>query len=635
MPPAFSTHMPASLWNPASRSADSSARADIGLAGLTTPQDQGVQLDMIGGAYRIRPGLTAALSFAQASVSDILRTETDPQSIGGEIPYGTTSPLGRPRDDAAASSFGTWSAGLAARYRWATVDQDHGGAFALDGGVIVDKIARHSAARAPRRRFCSALGRRERGDASSRQSTPRCCVAIRPSCAPATPRRRLEARGREDYVFTSVGLPLVQRSAAGFDWSTAFGDQDRRLATRHRSALCGVHRRDRPRGRRGRPRRELSVPRDADDSMTTTRESPANRREPARPHAGRRAGAARRHFSSAPASRRTAPRRSSRRLWLNPAPSFDADDRAAEGAPRVAGRARSSCRGSRSRRDRSRRTARRSSSSACTTARRSRRVAIPEGDRVTLCISSQAGCALQCAFCATGAMGFSAQPLDVRDRRSGARDAPARSADRRHEHRVHGHGRAADELEGGRSARSRFSTIPRASGIGARHITISTVGVLPGIVALGERPEQFRLAISIHAPSDALRRELMPINTKYPLADVIDAAKVFDRRVTFEYVMLGGVNDAAEHAIQLAALARECRAFVNLIPLHPGGARGFTPTPRRRHSRVRARAARRGRRGGGAKEPRRGHRRGVRTATGGTARPAAATTTRCTTAISR
>jgi 23S rRNA (adenine2503-C2)-methyltransferase len=119
---------------------------------------------------------------------------------------------------------------------------------------------------------------------------------------------------------------------------------------------------------------------------------------------------------------------------------------------------------------------------------------------------------------------------------------------------------------------------PNALGIGARHITVSTVGILPGIIALGERREQFRLAISIHAPNDALRQELMPINTKYPLAEVIEAAKVFDRRVTFEYVMLGGVNDAEEHAIQLARLARECRAFVNLIPLHPGGARGFSPT---------------------------------------------------------
>jgi 23S rRNA (adenine2503-C2)-methyltransferase len=119
---------------------------------------------------------------------------------------------------------------------------------------------------------------------------------------------------------------------------------------------------------------------------------------------------------------------------------------------------------------------------------------------------------------------------------------------------------------------------PAGLGIGARHITVSTVGVLPGIVALGERPEQFRLAISIHAPNDDLRQSLMPINTKYPLSSVIDAAKVFDRRVTFEYVMLGGVNDGAEHAVELAALARECRAFVNLIPLHPGGAGDFTPS---------------------------------------------------------
>jgi 23S rRNA (adenine2503-C2)-methyltransferase len=101
---------------------------------------------------------------------------------------------------------------------------------------------------------------------------------------------------------------------------------------------------------------------------------------------------------------------------------------------------------------------------------------------------------------------------------------------------------------------------------------------LPGIIALGQRREQFRLAISIHAPSDALRQKLMPVNTKYPLADVIAAAAEFDRRVTFEYVMLGGVNDASEHADQLAALARDCKAFVNLIPLHPGGALGFVPT---------------------------------------------------------
>jgi len=204
-------------------------------------------------------------------------------------------------------------------------------------------------------------------------------------------------------------------------------------------------------------------------------------------------------------------------------------------------------------------------------------VAIPEGDRVTLCISSQAGCALQCAFCATGAMGFSrnltAFEIAGQVREMRLLDPPIAVTNIV----FMGMGeplmnwKAVDVTLG-------LLNDPAALGIGARHITISTVGVLPGIVALGERPEQFRLAISIHAPNDGLRRELMPINTKYPLADVIEAAKVFDRRVTFEYVMLGGVNDAEEHAIQLARLARECRAFVNLIPLHPGGARGFVPT---------------------------------------------------------
>jgi 23S rRNA (adenine2503-C2)-methyltransferase len=205
-------------------------------------------------------------------------------------------------------------------------------------------------------------------------------------------------------------------------------------------------------------------------------------------------------------------------------------------------------------------------------------VAIPEGDRMTLCISSQAGCALQCAFCATGAMGFS-RNLSVFEIAGQVREMRLLEPPIAVTNVVFmGMG---EPLMNWKAVDPTLTILndPHALGIGARHITVSTVGVLPGIVALGERPEQFRLAISIHAPSDSLRRELMPINTKYPLAQVIEAAKVFDRRVTFEYVMLGGVNDAEEHAIQLAQLARECRAFVNLIPLHPGGARGFTPTP--------------------------------------------------------
>jgi 23S rRNA (adenine2503-C2)-methyltransferase len=205
-------------------------------------------------------------------------------------------------------------------------------------------------------------------------------------------------------------------------------------------------------------------------------------------------------------------------------------------------------------------------------------VAIPENDRLTLCISSQAGCALQCAFCATGAMGFQ-RNLTVFEIAGQVREMRLLDPPLAITNVVFmGMG---EPLMNWRAVDGALTLLndPLGLGIGARHITVSTVGVLPGIVALGERPEQFRLAISIHAPTDALRRELMPVNIKYPLVDVIDAARQFDRRVTFEYVMLGGVNDGLEHAIRLAELARQCRAFVNLIPLHPGGARGFVPTP--------------------------------------------------------
>ena len=204
-------------------------------------------------------------------------------------------------------------------------------------------------------------------------------------------------------------------------------------------------------------------------------------------------------------------------------------------------------------------------------------VAIPDRDRMTFCISSQVGCALQCSFCATGAMGF-ARNLAVHEiagqvRELALLDPPVRATN------IVFMG-MGEPLMNWKAVDSVLTILnaPKGFEIGARHITVSTVGILPGIVALGQRREQFRLALSIHAPTDDLRQTLMPVNTKYPLTSVIDAAAKFDRRVTFEYVMLGGVNDHAQHAEQLAALAHECGAFVNLIPLHPGGALGFTPT---------------------------------------------------------
>ena len=205
-------------------------------------------------------------------------------------------------------------------------------------------------------------------------------------------------------------------------------------------------------------------------------------------------------------------------------------------------------------------------------------VAIPEGDRLTLCISSQAGCALACAFCATGAMGFQ-RNLEVHEITGQVREMRMLQPPIAVTNIVFmGMGEPLMNWKAVSPALTILNS-PHGLGIGARHITVSTVGILPGIVALSERPEQFRLALSSHAPTEDQRQALMPVNTKYPLADVIEAAKAFDRRVTFEYVMLGGVNDGIADALNLARLARECRAFVNLIPLHPGGAMGFTPTP--------------------------------------------------------
>jgi 23S rRNA (adenine2503-C2)-methyltransferase len=205
-------------------------------------------------------------------------------------------------------------------------------------------------------------------------------------------------------------------------------------------------------------------------------------------------------------------------------------------------------------------------------------VAIPEGKRLTLCVSSQAGCALQCAFCATGAMGFvrnlEAFEIAGQVRELAFVDPPLRPTN------IVFMGMGEPLMNW--PAVDRVLTIlndPQGFGIGARHITLSTVGWLPGIEALEARREQFRLAISIHAPSDELRATLMPVNTKFPLDAVIARAARFSRRVTFEYVMLGGVNDADSHASALAALAKRCGAFVNLIPLHPGGAMGFNPSP--------------------------------------------------------
>jgi 23S rRNA (adenine2503-C2)-methyltransferase len=200
-------------------------------------------------------------------------------------------------------------------------------------------------------------------------------------------------------------------------------------------------------------------------------------------------------------------------------------------------------------------------------------VLIPTERRLTLCISSQAGCAMGCTFCATGWGGFDRQltPGEI----VGQYRASRRWADE--------HGRGAitnivfmgmgEPLANRASLHPALTILNHGYGVGARRITVSTVGVVPGILELAARPEQFRLALSLHAPDSELRRELIPLEKRYPLSEVLSALQRFDeaggKRITFEYTMIRDVNDALELAPKLARIAAQVRAFVNLIPFNP------------------------------------------------------------------
>lgn len=205
-------------------------------------------------------------------------------------------------------------------------------------------------------------------------------------------------------------------------------------------------------------------------------------------------------------------------------------------------------------------------------------VLIPSGSRRTLCISSQAGCALGCVFCATGLMGFrrNLSPFEIAGQ---VREVMLRDpADKPSNIVYMGMGEPLLNWPGVDVSLSILNS-PEGLGIGARHITVSTVGIIPGMKKLAARPEQFRLAISLHAPTADRRLAIMPIEKKYDLKAVLEAATAFRKRITFEYVMIAGKNDSDQDADALATLASKHGALVNLLPLHPGGAPGLEPTP--------------------------------------------------------
>ena len=213
-------------------------------------------------------------------------------------------------------------------------------------------------------------------------------------------------------------------------------------------------------------------------------------------------------------------------------------------------------------------------------------VLIPTGDRLTLCISSQAGCAMGCTFCATGWSGFARQ-LSVGEivaqYRASRRWASAEG------HRAISnivYMGMGEPLSNRAAVMTSLTVLNQGFGVGARRITISTVGVVPGILKLAQRPEQFRLAVSLHAPNSELRQTLVPLEKRHPLPELIEALRAFDaaggKRITFEYTMIREVNDDPALAVQLAALAAGLQAFVNLIPFNPIPYQDWRPsTPRR------------------------------------------------------
>jgi 23S rRNA (adenine2503-C2)-methyltransferase len=188
--------------------------------------------------------------------------------------------------------------------------------------------------------------------------------------------------------------------------------------------------------------------------------------------------------------------------------------------------------------------------------------------RRSVCLSSQSGCPLTCTFCATGAMRFGRNltASEILDQALHFRRMEAVN------HAVFmGMGEPMMNLDAVLEACHR---LPDA-GITNRRTAISTVGWLPGIERLAAEPLPVRLALSLHAPDDALRSQIMPVNDRYPLAEVLDACRRHyarkRRRVFVEYVMLGGVNDEPAHARALAALLDPVAFKVNLIPFNPTG----------------------------------------------------------------
>jgi 23S rRNA (adenine2503-C2)-methyltransferase len=197
-------------------------------------------------------------------------------------------------------------------------------------------------------------------------------------------------------------------------------------------------------------------------------------------------------------------------------------------------------------------------------------VLLPDGKRKTLCVSTQAGCSMSCAFCATAKLGFSrnltaaeiVDQVNVIGKNTGKIN------------NVVYMGMGEPLLNYNAVIKSvRILNHPLGKNIGLRHLTISTCGITEGIRKLADEDIHPRLAISLNAPTDTLRSKIMPVNKKYPVSALMDAVKYYQQktqqRITFEYVLIKGFNDSALHARMLSKLAHKVKCNINLIEYNP------------------------------------------------------------------
>jgi 23S rRNA (adenine2503-C2)-methyltransferase len=213
-------------------------------------------------------------------------------------------------------------------------------------------------------------------------------------------------------------------------------------------------------------------------------------------------------------------------------------------------------------------------------------VLIPEGDRATLCVSSQVGCSLDCKFCSTGKQGFQ------RDLTAAEIIGQVWLAINSYDGWQAGKGRVVTNvvMMGMGEPLLNFDNVVSsmelmcddlAYGLSKRKVTLSTSGVVPALDRLAELSD-VSLAVSLHAPNDAIRNEIVPINRRYPIAKLLDSARAYidaqtDRKrvVTIEYTLLAGVNDQVEHAHELSALLKDYPCKINLIPFNDFPNSGF------------------------------------------------------------